>query len=63
MVSTVTEEGLWHEGGQKRNVSVGLTHLHLPQLHLNSLKHTQTLEVLFSSKVKIRSFDLKPVNT
>lgn len=37
MVAAVTEEGLGHEGGQKRDVSVGLTHLHLPQLHLNGL--------------------------
>lgn len=37
VVSSVTKEGLGHEGGQKRNVSVGLTHLHLPQLHLNGL--------------------------
>lgn len=37
MVSAVTEEGLGHEGGQKGDMSVGLTHLHLPQLHLDGL--------------------------
>ena len=37
VVSAVTQERLGHEGGQKRDVSVGLTHLHLPQLHLNGL--------------------------
>lgn len=37
VVSTVTKEGLGHEGGEERNVSVGLTHLHLPQLHLDGL--------------------------
>ncbi|KAG7234529.1 hypothetical protein INR49_004497 [Caranx melampygus] len=37
MVSSVTKEGLGHEGGEKRHMSVGLTHLHLPQLHLNGL--------------------------
>lgn len=37
MVSSVTKEGLGHEGGEERHVSVGLTHLHLPQLHLDGL--------------------------
>lgn len=37
VVSTVTKEGLGHKGGEERNVSVGLTHLHLPQLHLDGL--------------------------
>lgn len=42
VISTVAKEGLGHEGGQKGNVSVGLTHLHLPQLHLNSLDTDST---------------------
>jgi hypothetical protein len=30
----VAEEGVWHEGGEQGHLSVGLAHLHLPQLHL-----------------------------
>lgn len=45
MVSTVTEEGVRHEGGEQRNLSVRLSHLHFPQLHLNGLNtHTPILD-------------------
>lgn len=38
VVSSVTKERFRHEGGEEGNVSVSLTHLHLPQLHLNCLE-------------------------
>lgn len=53
VISTVAKEGLGHEGGQKGNVSVGLTHLHLPQLHLNSLDTDST-------EKRLQTFNFKP---
>lgn len=55
VVSAMTKEGLWHEGGQQRDVSIGLTHLHLPQLHLNGLdtKHKHNLDPQSSPVVDI----------
>lgn len=50
VISSVTQEGLGHEGGQQRDVSVSLTHLHLPQLHLNGLKTTQHREHVFKTQ-------------
>lgn len=41
VITAVAEEGLRHEGGQEGNVSVGLAHFHLPQLHLNGLETEQ----------------------
>lgn len=37
MISAVTEEGVGHEGGEEGHLSVGLSYLHFPQLHLNGL--------------------------
>lgn len=45
VVAAVSKEGLRHEGGEEGNVSVGLTHLHLPQLHLNGLETAQNTRV------------------
>lgn len=44
VVSTMTKEGLGHEGGQQRNMSVGLNHFHLPQLHLNGLTQNEIIK-------------------
>lgn len=37
VIAAVTKEGVRHEGGEERYLSVGLSHLHFPQLHLNGL--------------------------
>lgn len=47
MISAVTEEGVGHEGGEEGHLSVGLSYLHFPQLHLNGLWR-RTGEKLFS---------------
>lgn len=47
VVSTVAEEGLWHEGGEQGHLSVWLGHFHFPQLHLNGL---ETHKLLVSEK-------------
>lgn len=38
VVSTVTEEGIGHEGGEEGHLSVGLSHFHFPQFHLDGLE-------------------------
>lgn len=46
VVSTVTEEGVWHEGGEEGYLSVRLSHFHFPQLHLNGLQ----TQIMFLSR-------------
>lgn len=38
VISTMTEEGVRHERGKERYLSVGLSHFHFPQFHLNRLE-------------------------
>lgn len=37
VVSTMAKEGVGHEGRKEGHLSVGLSHFHFPQLHLNGL--------------------------
>lgn len=52
VISTVTEERVRHEGGEERHLSVGLSHLHFPQLHLDGLgTRTRRSVKLFSWQI------------
>ena len=45
----MTQEGVGHEGGEERHLSVGLAHLHLSQLHLDGLgkTHVNRINMLY----------------
>lgn len=55
MISSVTKEGVGHEGGEEGHLSVRLSYLHFPQLHLNGLR-TSTRQRRSDKGVKLFSF-------